>query len=614
VGPYRETMTDLRGRFVEQIRQNGAPLTPELAAAFAAVPREAFVTNGFQRRDGTWADPGDPDFLDLVYRDDVLVTKFDGAIPVSSSSQPSLMAIMIAALGVRPGMSVLEIGAGTGYNAALLTALGARVTSVDVQEDVAARAAAALAGLGVTTATITHGDGYLGAPGEHFDRVIVTVGVAGISPQWLSQSSSPPPTFPPASSTSPSASPAAGLGSASPAAGSPSASLPSASSPGGQAAASLPGDPSSASSRGALEEPGGGGPASPAAGQGSTAADPSMAASATEPVAFGPGTAVSGPAVLGTDGGLSVPDPGTPASVSGGSGSGVVPAGSDGSDSVSGKAPAASGGPAVSAASGGPASHAVPAASGGSGSASGAVPSRAPGSGPDLSVSAADPDVAGLGSDEPAVGAGGSASGPGVSGRSPSDPGPSGGWWADSGGGLAIVPVEHAGMHPVLAVRGTPGGPVTASVVCSSGFMSAAGPLTADHPGAFPVAAPAGSLVEFRQVAAPRWDPPLDSLAYRDLWYAAGVWHRRASHAALRRDHSSLALLDETGTGGAIIVPSGAVLAGGRQAALYAADALKILERWTEAGRPPMQAWQVTLTLTGDPDAPIWVPAEWSLK
>jgi protein-L-isoaspartate(D-aspartate) O-methyltransferase len=162
-------------------------------------------------------------------------------------------------------------------------------------------------------------------------------------------------------------------------------------------------------------------------------------------------------------------------------------------------------------------------------------------------------------------------------------------------------------------VRGTPTGPVTAGVVCPSGFMSAAGPLTAGHPGAHPVAAPAGSLVEFTQVAAARWDPPLDSLAYRDLWYAAGVWHRRASHAALRRDHSSLALLDETGTGGAVILPSGAVLAGGDRARSYAADAIEILDRWTEAGRPPMQAWHVTLSLTGDPGAPIWVPSRWSL-
>jgi protein-L-isoaspartate(D-aspartate) O-methyltransferase len=465
-------MTDLRGRFVEQIRENGAPLSPELAAAFATVPREAFVTAGFQRRDGTWASPGDADFLDLIYRDDVLVTKVDGGIPVSSSSQPSLMAIMIAALAVRPGMRVLEIGAGTGYNAALLAAIGAEVTSVDVQEDVALRAASALSSLGVTTARVVPGDGYLGAPAGHFDRVIVTVGVAGVSPHWLSQLAAP--------------------------SGSPAA--------------------------------------------------------------------VSGSAGVGSAPSRSQSGPGTPGWAS-------------------------------------PASHRDPAT----------PASDPPGSTVDpRSGSALDP-ATGNGSgfeDNGAVAAGTSAAGSAAVGAGA---GPWSGGLRRSEDGLAIVPVEHAGMHPVLAVRGTPAGPVTAGVVCPSGFMSAAGPLTAGHPGAHPVAAPAGSLVEFTQVAAALWDPPLDSLAYRDLWYAAGVWHRRASHAALRRDHSSLALLDETGTGGAVILPSGAVLAGGDRARSYAADAIEILDRWTEAGRPPMQAWHVTLSLTGDPGAPIWVPSRWSL-
>jgi protein-L-isoaspartate(D-aspartate) O-methyltransferase len=362
-------MRELRERFVEQIRQNGAPLSPELAAAFAAVPREAFVTGGFQRRDGAWARPGDRDFLDLVYRDDVLVTKVADRLPVSSSSQPSLMAIMIDALDVRPGMRVLEIGAGTGYNAALLAALGARVTSVDVQADVAERARAALEQADVKGVEVRHGDGYEGAPDQRFDRVIVTVGVAGISPRWLEN---------------------------------------------------LDGD------------------------------------------------------------------------------------------------------------------------------------------------------------------------------------------------GPVVAPVEHAGTHPVLAVRNTR--PVTATVVCPSGFMSASGPLTAGHLDAHPAPAAAGTLADFRPAVPARWNRPLDSMSYRDLWYAAGVWHRRATHAALPgRDQSVLALLDETGSGGAAILGDGTVLAGGDEAARYAADAAAVLDRWEAAGYPPMQAWQITLAPAGRPETPIWVPVEWTL-
>ena len=180
-------MTDPREGYLEQIRQSGVTLSPGLAAAFAAVPREVFVPDGFHQRDGTWVAPTDPDFRATVYRDDVLVTKMDGPVAVSSSSQPSLMAIMIEALAVRPGSRVLEVGAGTGYNAALLATLGAAVTSIDVQADVADRARVALARAGVSGVRVEQADGYAGVPGERFDRVIVTVGVAGVSPHWLDQ-------------------------------------------------------------------------------------------------------------------------------------------------------------------------------------------------------------------------------------------------------------------------------------------------------------------------------------------------------------------------------------------------------------------------------------------
>src|ERR1700754_3012597 len=161
---YGGLVSGPRGRLVEQIRHSGVTLSPELVAAFARVPREAFVPEGFQRRDGSWVLPADKDFLATVYTDDVLVTKMDGRVPTSSSSQPSLMALMILALDVRPGMRVLEIGAGTGYNAALMAHIGADVTSVDVQPDVAARAATALTAAGITGARVRVGDGYLGEP------------------------------------------------------------------------------------------------------------------------------------------------------------------------------------------------------------------------------------------------------------------------------------------------------------------------------------------------------------------------------------------------------------------------------------------------------------------
>ena len=177
-----------RARFLDQLRADGEPLGGALGDAFARVPREAFLADGFRTAAGRWVAPRDPDFLTEVYRNDALVTKVDRDVPVSSSSQPSLMVGMLAALDLRPGVRVLEIGAGTGYNAALMAALGAEVTSLDVQPDVVDRARAALARAGATGVRVVLGDGYPGHPADApYDRVIVTVGVTGLSPAWLAQ-------------------------------------------------------------------------------------------------------------------------------------------------------------------------------------------------------------------------------------------------------------------------------------------------------------------------------------------------------------------------------------------------------------------------------------------
>jgi protein-L-isoaspartate(D-aspartate) O-methyltransferase len=159
-----------------------------VATAFAAVPRETFLAQGFHGRNGARINPDDAGFLDAVYSDEPLVTKRRNGVPVSSSSQPSLMALMLEALHLAPDMRVLEIGAGTGYNAALMAAIGARVTSIDVQPDVVDRARGALASAGVTSVDVRLGDGYLGEEsGAPYDRVVVTVGVTGVSPHWLDQ-------------------------------------------------------------------------------------------------------------------------------------------------------------------------------------------------------------------------------------------------------------------------------------------------------------------------------------------------------------------------------------------------------------------------------------------
>lgn len=180
---------EMRRRYVEELRRDGLLVDEDVAQAFGAVPREEFVASGFDGGNGRWVGPAEPDFLTLVYRNHPLVTKLVDGVPVSSSSQPSLMASMIEALDLRPGSRVLEIGVGTGYNAALMSTMGARVTAIDIAPDVVDRATAALARVGLAGAVdVRLGDGYLGEPvNAPYDRVIVTVGLTGVSPRWLEQ-------------------------------------------------------------------------------------------------------------------------------------------------------------------------------------------------------------------------------------------------------------------------------------------------------------------------------------------------------------------------------------------------------------------------------------------
>jgi protein-L-isoaspartate(D-aspartate) O-methyltransferase len=110
---------------------------------------------------------------------------------ISSSSQPEIMATMLAQLDVRPGHRVLEIGAGTGYNAALLARLvgpSGSVTTVDIDDDIVVAARAHLGAAGVTGIRVVCADGWAGvAEGAPYDRIIVTVGAHDISPAWRAQ-------------------------------------------------------------------------------------------------------------------------------------------------------------------------------------------------------------------------------------------------------------------------------------------------------------------------------------------------------------------------------------------------------------------------------------------
>jgi len=162
---------------VDQLCGRRGVRTVPVEAAMRAVPRHLFVPDATVGR---------------AYADEAVVTHRDAeGVAVSSASAPGVVAGMLEQLDVQPGHRVLEIGAGTGYNAALLAHLAGpagEVTTVDIDPDVARDAREGLAGAGYRDVSVICGDGELGYPGHApYDRVIITAGAWDLPPAWLDQ-------------------------------------------------------------------------------------------------------------------------------------------------------------------------------------------------------------------------------------------------------------------------------------------------------------------------------------------------------------------------------------------------------------------------------------------
>ena len=178
-------------------------LDVEWRQAFAETPRHVFVpkfiddtAEGGPTVDGN--DPGQRErWLGQVYADMSLITQVRAAgadgtgarRATSSSSMPSIMAWMLQALGVRAGDRVLEIGTGTGYNAALLAhRLGdGSVASIDIDPELVDTARERLHAFGLVP-TLVAGDGAAGVPAmAPYDAIIATAAVDHIPPAWIEQ-------------------------------------------------------------------------------------------------------------------------------------------------------------------------------------------------------------------------------------------------------------------------------------------------------------------------------------------------------------------------------------------------------------------------------------------
>jgi protein-L-isoaspartate(D-aspartate) O-methyltransferase len=141
---------------------------PRVMAAMAEVPRHEFV-------------PGQ----------EQLYAYANGPLPIGHGqtiSQPYIVALMTDLLECGPDDRVLEIGTGSGYQAAILSRVAAQVYSVEIIAELARQASERLAGLGYTNVETRHADGYAGWP-EHapYDGIVVTAAAPSVPPRLVEQ-------------------------------------------------------------------------------------------------------------------------------------------------------------------------------------------------------------------------------------------------------------------------------------------------------------------------------------------------------------------------------------------------------------------------------------------
>jgi protein-L-isoaspartate(D-aspartate) O-methyltransferase len=151
-----ETLTDFaaeREAMVERQIESRGITDPKILEAFRAVPREEFLSS---------------EYRDLAYGDHPLPIEAGQTI-----SQPYIVALMIKAAEVKPGDKVLEVGAGSGYAAAVMSRIAGSVLAIERQPDLVASASERMRRLGYDNVRIVEGDGTRGWPDEApFDAIV----------------------------------------------------------------------------------------------------------------------------------------------------------------------------------------------------------------------------------------------------------------------------------------------------------------------------------------------------------------------------------------------------------------------------------------------------------
>ncbi len=157
----------MRNQLVKTIERKGIT-DKKVLEAISKIPRHLFM---------------DSSFVDFAYQDKPFPIGADQTI-----SQPFTVAFQTELLKVKPGDKILEIGTGSGYQAAVLIELKAQVYSIERQKELYARVKKFLPSVGYVPKKLIYGDGYLGLPEEApFDGIIVTAGAPEVPKALLSQ-------------------------------------------------------------------------------------------------------------------------------------------------------------------------------------------------------------------------------------------------------------------------------------------------------------------------------------------------------------------------------------------------------------------------------------------
>lgn len=171
------TKTVTNDTLVEQLKASGRFKNPLYEEAFRNVLREHFL-------------PGKP--LERVYVDEAISTKIDSrGVTISSSSQPTMMIQMLDQMNLERGQNVLEIGTGTGYNAAIMQYIvgsEGKVTTMELDADIANQAEQNLHNAGFSQVHVVNDDGSAGySPRATYDAILCTAAIWDIPEAWVRQ-------------------------------------------------------------------------------------------------------------------------------------------------------------------------------------------------------------------------------------------------------------------------------------------------------------------------------------------------------------------------------------------------------------------------------------------